>query len=124
MPLETIETTFMSEHENKSEEASAEEAPSSSMMSKLIVWGVVFVMGVGTGAAVSLFVLPTNGETAQAASDGDSERMDIPEPDDKKGFIDFGEVRCAKSCQVRWTYNGCMQGYLQRVRRVAIQHGL
>ncbi len=59
-------------------------------MSKLIVWGLVFVMGAGTGVAVPLLLLPSDSNAAGAAVD--ENRMDIPEPDDKVGFVEFDEV--------------------------------
>ncbi len=59
-------------------------------MSKLIVWGLVFVMGAGTGVAVPLFLLPSDSNAAGAAVE--ENRMNIPEPDDKIGFVEFDEV--------------------------------
>lgn len=59
-------------------------------MSKLIVWGLVFVMGAGTGVAVPLLLLPSDSSAAGAAVD--ENRMDIPEPDDKVAFVEFDEV--------------------------------
>ena len=60
---------------------------------KLIIWGVVFVLGVGTGAAVPIFTglgiaqaEPVDARTVQL------ELMDIPEADDKIVFIEFEEV--------------------------------
>ncbi|MCC9602942.1 flagellar basal body-associated FliL family protein [Stieleria sp. JC731] len=60
-------------------------------LGKIIVWGLIFVMGAGTGIAVPLFVLPSNQSTASQPAP-DENRMDIPEPDDKLGFVDFDEV--------------------------------
>ncbi|OYP35222.1 flagellar basal body-associated protein FliL [Rhodopirellula sp. MGV] len=60
-------------------------------LGKIIVWGLVFVMGAGTGVAVPLFVLPSGNTTASPPAKNEK-RMDIPEPDDKLGFVDFDEV--------------------------------
>jgi flagellar basal body-associated protein FliL len=58
-------------------------------MSKLIVWGVVFVLGVGTGVSVPLFAFPADEpEIAQPVDN----QMDIPEPDEKLAFVEFDEV--------------------------------
>lgn len=81
----------MAEEEEVQEE-SAEEEKSGGLVSKLIVWGVVFMLGIGTGVAVPMFVLPQNDNSANAANTDDVQRMDIPEPDDKPAFIDFDEV--------------------------------
>lgn len=64
---------------------------SGGMIIKLIVWSVVFVLGVGTGVSVSLFVLPSTGSSAAETENGGN-RMDIPEPDEKVAFIDFDEI--------------------------------
>jgi flagellar basal body-associated protein FliL len=61
------------------------------MLGKLIVWGIVFVMGTGTGIAVPLFILPSD-SSAASGHPVDEMRMDIPEPDEKLAFIDFDEV--------------------------------
>jgi len=71
-------------------ESSAEGKKSGGMMSKLIVWGLVFVMGAGTGIAVPLLLLPSDSSAASAPAD--ENRMDIPVPDDKLGFVEFDEV--------------------------------
>ena len=64
---------------------------SGGMLGKLIVWGVVFVMGAGTGVAVPMFILPSDSkEESQAVVD--ENRMDIPEPDEELAFVDFDEV--------------------------------
>lgn len=59
------------------------------MVAKLGVWGIVFALGIGTGTAVSMFVLPQSTEPAPMPT---VERMAIPEPDEKIAFIDFDEV--------------------------------
>lgn len=67
------------------------EAKKSGGLGKLIVWGVVFILGVGTGVATAMFVLPSGGKN-EANLVPMVEKMDIPEPDDKPGFIEFDEV--------------------------------
>jgi flagellar basal body-associated protein FliL len=71
-------------------DSSADGKKSGGLMSKLIVWGLVFVMGAGTGVAVPLLLLPSDSSAAGAAVD--ENRMDIPEPDDKVAFVEFDEV--------------------------------
>jgi flagellar basal body-associated protein FliL len=71
-------------------DSSADGKKSGGLMSKLIVWGLVFVMGAGTGVAVPLFLLPSDSSAAGTAVD--ENRMDIPEPDDKVAFVEFDEV--------------------------------
>lgn len=61
------------------------------MLGKLIVWGIVFVLGTGTGVSVPLFILPSDSSAASGHS-VDENRMDIPEPDEKLAFVDFDEV--------------------------------
>ena len=79
----------MAENENESE--GTDEAPAKKGgMGKLIVWGVVFFMGIGTGVGVALFVLPE--KEIEASAPVIDNLMDIPEPDDKIAFIDFDEV--------------------------------
>jgi flagellar basal body-associated protein FliL len=68
-----------------------QDKPKGGMLSKLLVWGVVFFVGAGTGVAFPLFVLPSGATEAKEAV-VDPNRMDIPEPDDKTAFIDFEEV--------------------------------
>lgn len=67
------------------------EAKKPGMMGKLIVWGVVFVMGAGAGAAVPLLTGGTPDEAA-AFEDPFVEKMDIPEPDDEFAYIDYDDV--------------------------------
>ena len=75
----------MAEEENEV----VEEKKSGGMLSKLIIWGVVFVLGIGTGAAVPMVAMsPKDSEAAQPVDN----QMDIPEPDDKLAFIEFDEV--------------------------------
>lgn len=76
---------------DENESDADEKKKSGGMLSKLIVWGVVFVMGAGTGIAVPMFILPSDPDQATAAV-VDENRMDIPEPDDKLAFIEFDEV--------------------------------
>ena len=64
---------------------------SGGMLSKLVIWGVVFVMGAGTGVAVPMFLMPSDGKQA-GTTVVDANRMDIPEPDDKLAFVEFDEV--------------------------------
>ena len=79
-----------------SEEASEvqEEAQKKTgFVGKFIIWFVIFVMGVGAGAAVPLLtgsepaVDPENLEHKLGV-----ELMDFPEPGDETAFIDFEEV--------------------------------
>ena len=72
------------------DEPEISEDKKSSVGAKLGIWGVVFALGIGTGIAVSVFVLPSQ-STAASNLDG-IERMDIPEPDDKIAFVEFAEV--------------------------------
>ena len=58
-------------------------------LGKLMVWGVVFALGIGTGVAVATLVVPGDPQAATVVQD---DRMDIPEPDKKIAFIDFDEV--------------------------------
>ncbi len=60
--------------------------------SRVLVWGVIFVLGVGTGVSVPLFILPSQGGDVSQAGPADAGRMDIPEADDKSAFVDFDEV--------------------------------
>ena len=75
--------------ENETEEAATQPAKKGGL-GKIIVWGVVFVLGIGTGVGVAVFVLPQ--KAAEASANVNDNRMDIPEPDDKIAFIDFDEV--------------------------------
>lgn len=72
-------------------DSSSDGKKSGGMLSKLIVWGLVFVMGAGTGIAVPLFILPSDSSAASHSPELVN-RMDIPEPDDKLGFVEFDEV--------------------------------
>ena len=77
--------------EKEGEEAAPAKKPG--MMGKLLVWGVVFLIGAGTGAAVPLLTAP-----AAAEDPGTDARtvgiklMDFPEPGEEVAFIDFEEV--------------------------------
>lgn len=75
----------MAEEENEE----TTEKKKSGGMGKLIIWGVVFVLGVGTGAAVPIFAMPS--EEVETAEPVDNQ-MDIPEPDEKLAFVEFDEV--------------------------------
>ncbi|MDM4016769.1 flagellar basal body-associated FliL family protein [Roseiconus lacunae] len=72
-------------------ESGSDDKKKGGKLGKLIVWGLVFVMGAGTGVAVPLFVLPSNSTDASQPAP-DENRMDIPEPDETLGFVDFDEV--------------------------------
>ncbi|QEF98519.1 flagellar basal body-associated protein FliL [Stieleria maiorica] len=72
-------------------ESGADDKKKSGMLSKLVIWGAVFVMGAGTGVAVPMFVLPSDSNASQSAA-VDEDRMDIPEADDQLAFVDFDEV--------------------------------
>ncbi|NND95830.1 MAG: hypothetical protein HKN47_00705, partial [Pirellulaceae bacterium] len=65
---------------------------SGGLIGKLLVWGVVFALGAGTGVAVPIFVFPTNVNGGNTTSVSDVPRMDIPEPNDKPAFVEFKEV--------------------------------
>ena len=62
-------------------------------MGKLIVWGVIFALGAGTG-----FAAPMLAGTAPVENDAQNpgvvgiQLMDFPEPVDEKAFIEFDEV--------------------------------
>ncbi|TWU02372.1 flagellar basal body-associated FliL family protein [Stieleria varia] len=73
-------------------EQPSEEKSSGGMMSKLIVWGLVFLLGIGTGVSVAMFVLPSDSAAAGNSLPPQPDKMDIPEPDEKIAFIDFDEV--------------------------------
>ncbi|QDT10257.1 flagellar basal body-associated FliL family protein [Stieleria marina] len=65
------------------------EKKSGGMMPKLIIWGVVFFLGIGTGVAVVMFAAPAaEVETAKPVDN----QMDIPEADEKLAFVEFDEV--------------------------------
>lgn len=70
---------------------SKDKKKSGGMMSKLMVWGVVFIMGTGTGVAVPMVLMPSDASSA-AEPAPDENRMDIPEPDEELGFVEFDEV--------------------------------
>lgn len=72
-------------------EEGTDKKKSGGMLSKLIIWGVVFILGVGTGVAAAMFVLPSQEDDA-ANKVPMIEKMEIPEPDDKPAFIEFDEV--------------------------------
>ena len=77
--------------EEESQEKSNEKQ-SGGRAAKLMVWGIVFVLGIGTGVSVPLFVLPSQSNAASGSSASQIGKMDIPEPDDKTAFVDFDEV--------------------------------
>ncbi|MEM0927604.1 MAG: flagellar basal body-associated FliL family protein [Planctomycetota bacterium] len=64
---------------------------SGGMLGKLIVWGVVFMLGAGTGVAVPMLLMPSNSSSAGGTAAPEN-RMDIPEPDEKLAFVEFDEV--------------------------------
>lgn len=78
-----------------SEKNEAEEAPAKKpgMMGKLIVWGVIFLIGAGTGAAVPLLTGPAAAEDpgVDARTVG-VKLMDFPEPGEEIAFLEFEEV--------------------------------
>ena len=76
---------------DQEEEENADEKKSGGFLSKLIIWGVVFVLGVGTGVAAAMMVMPPQGDSG-ANTVPMVEKMDIPEPDEKPAFIEFDEV--------------------------------
>lgn len=74
-------------------DANAGEDKKPSLIGKLIVWSVVFVLGAGTGAAVPL--LTGMGQSEASPVDPATvglELMDFPEPGDEIGYIEFEEV--------------------------------
>ena len=76
------------------DENASEDEPkkkSGGMLAKLIVWGVVFAIGAGSGIAVPL-VFMSPGSASPVTGLSEVERMDIPEPDENIAFIDFEEV--------------------------------
>ena len=74
------------------EKEAEEEKKSGGMLPKIIIWGVVFVVGVGSGAVVPMMMMPS-GETEAAIPEVPmAPRMDIPDPDDTLAFIEFEEV--------------------------------
>ncbi len=80
----------MSEVESQEE---PNEKQSGGRATKLMVWGIVFVLGIGTGVSVPLFVLPSQGGDAKdQVRRRPAETMDIPEADDKTAFVEFDEV--------------------------------
>ena len=74
-------------------EANEETEKKGGFLGKLIVWGVVFVLGAGTGAAVPIFtgLGVANAEPVDART-VELELMDIPEADETIGFVEFEEV--------------------------------
>lgn len=76
----------------ENEEAQAAPEKKSGLMGKLIVWGAIFVLGAGAGAATPLLI---GSDKSTGQSDLNSmgvELMDFPEPDDKVAFIEFDEM--------------------------------
>ena len=71
-------------------EENEDEKKSGGKMGKLIVWGVVFMLGIGTGVGTAMFLAPS-GEVEPVIAEIDN-KMDIPEPDEKIAFVDFDEV--------------------------------
>ena len=79
----------MAENEEAQEEA-PEKKPG--LMGKLIVWGVIFVIGVGTGVATPMLI---GSDKSSEPSDMDAlglELMDFPEPDEEVAFVPFDEM--------------------------------
>ncbi len=74
------------------EETEQPAAQRGGLIPKLVIWGVVFVLGVGTGVSVPLLLMSPSASVANVRGPSDSARMDIPEPDDQVAFIDFDEV--------------------------------
>lgn len=63
------------------------------IVGKLIVWGVVFLLGAGTGAAVPLLTssAEVDDQTPDLGTVGIT-LMDFPEPNEEIAFIEFDEV--------------------------------
>lgn len=76
------------------DEEAAEEGEgkkSGGLVSKLVIWGLVFVLGVSTGVATAMFVMPPAEEEGKPQIPM-IDKMEIPEPDDKLAFLEFDEV--------------------------------
>ena len=76
---------------DENESGADDETKKSGILGKLFVWGIVFVLGAGTGIAVPLFILPSDSSAASGYSQ-DDDRMDIPDANEKLAFVDFDEV--------------------------------
>lgn len=83
----------MADEEQKEEGNEESPKKSGGLVGKLIVWSIVFVLGIGTGAAVPIFLMPTS-DAAEDSLPGfeNIKQMEIPEPGDKMAFVDFEEV--------------------------------
>ncbi|MEO1526931.1 MAG: flagellar basal body-associated FliL family protein [Planctomycetota bacterium] len=74
-------------------EDDSKDKKSGGMLPKLIIWGVVFVVGVGSGAVVPMMMMPSpDSEAAEPDQVPMFTPMDIPEPDEAMAFISFDEV--------------------------------
>ncbi|MEL6108161.1 MAG: flagellar basal body-associated FliL family protein [Planctomycetota bacterium] len=76
------------------EDESKDAKKSGGMLPKLIIWGVVFVVGVGSGAVVPMMMMPApDGEAAEPLNYPETfTPMDIPEADENLAYISFDEV--------------------------------
>ena len=79
---------------NMSENEEAQEAPEkkSGLLGKLIVWGVIFVLGAGAGAATPMLMGSNKTSEHLNVNAVGVKLMDFPEPDDKVAFIEFDEM--------------------------------
>lgn len=64
----------------------------SGFLGKLIVWGVIFLLGAGAGAAVPMMTQGSQSGGNDLETAIGVKLMDIPEADDKTAFVDFEEV--------------------------------
>ena len=81
----------MAKDSNANSEA-ADQEPAKSSKSRLLIWGFVIAIGIGAGFATPLVIMGSSGNKTTPDSDDAEERMDLPEPDENIGFIEFDEV--------------------------------
>jgi flagellar basal body-associated protein FliL len=77
----------------ETEQPEAETKKKPGLVMKLLSWGVIFAMGAGAGAAAQML---TGAETPEPEGTSPGivgvKLMDLPEPNDEIGFVDFEEV--------------------------------
>ncbi|MEM7454608.1 MAG: flagellar basal body-associated FliL family protein [Planctomycetota bacterium] len=80
----------MAEENNEAE--APEEKKKSGLVGKLGVWGAIFVLGAGTGAAVPILTSTASGDDQRVVDVHGRELMDLPEAGEEVSFIEFDEV--------------------------------
>ncbi len=77
--------------EDKNQDQEQTEAKGGGFITTVIVWGLIFIVGAGTGVSVALFVFPSNATVGSEAEE-DPNRMDIPDAGGGLAFVEFDEV--------------------------------